>query len=153
MNRKQFIKQSFFTIALARAGITTLNFADKRFVFQNANDRIRIGVIGINGMGWINTLSLLKVPNIELVAICDVDQKIIHPKIQSIKNQLKTIDVYYDYRFLLERKDIDAVVFGAPVHWHALMTIHALQLGKHVYVEKPLGNSIGECHAMVKAQA
>lgn len=60
MNRKQFIKQSFFTIALASAGITTLNFADKRFVFQNANDRIRIGVIGINGMGWTNTLSLFK---------------------------------------------------------------------------------------------
>ncbi|MCY3998808.1 MAG: Gfo/Idh/MocA family oxidoreductase [Flavobacteriaceae bacterium] len=152
MNRKEFIKQSSLVIGLATVGPTTLNFANHSIDVLGANDQIRIGTIGINGMGWTNTLSLLKIPNVELVAICDVDQNIIHPKVDSIKGKLNTLDVYNDYRDLLNRNDIDVVVIGTPDHWHALMMIHSLQAGKHVYVEKPLGNSIGECDAMVKAQ-
>ena len=59
---------------------------------------------------------------------------------------------FTDYRKLLEQKDIDAVIIGSPDHWHALMMIHASEAGKHVYCEKPIGNSVGECQAMVAAQ-
>jgi predicted dehydrogenase len=63
------------------------------------------------------------------------------------------VKTYSDYRKLLEEKDIDAVIIGTPDHWHALMMIHASEAGKHVYCEKPIGNSIGECRFMVDAQA
>ena len=63
-----------------------------------------------------------------------------------------SVKIYSDYRKLLEQKDIDAVVIGTPDHWHALMMIHASEAGKHIYVEKPIGNSIGECRSMVGAQ-
>src|SRR6185295_11287967 len=59
---------------------------------------------------------------------------------------------YGDYRRLLDRKDIDAVIIATPDHWHALIMMHACAAGKDVYVEKPVGNSIGECAAMVNAQ-
>jgi predicted dehydrogenase len=59
---------------------------------------------------------------------------------------------FKDYRSLLDSKDVDVVIIGTPDHWHALMMIHALQAGKHVYVEKPAGNSIEECRRMVAAQ-
>jgi predicted dehydrogenase len=63
------------------------------------------------------------------------------------------VKTYSDYRKLLEEKDIDAVIIGTPDHWHALMMIHASEAGKHVYCEKPIGNSIGECRLMEDAQA
>ena len=59
---------------------------------------------------------------------------------------------YGDYRQVLDRKDIDAVVIGTPDHWHALIMTQAVAAGKDVYVEKPVGNSIEECRAMVAAQ-
>ncbi len=65
--------------------------------------------------------------------------------------QEKKPDLYKDYRKLLDRKDIDAVVIGTPDHWHCLQTVHACEAGKDVYVEKPLANSVTECHIMLKA--
>lgn len=62
------------------------------------------------------------------------------------------IKVYGDYRKMLEQKDLDVVYIGTPDHWHALMMIDAAAAGKQIYVEKPVGNSIGECEAMVAAQ-
>jgi predicted dehydrogenase len=59
--------------------------------------------------------------------------------------------LYGDYRKVLERKDIDAVIIGTPDHWHCLMTVDACSAGKDVYVEKPMANTIGECNIMVKA--
>src|SRR5262249_23003419 len=63
----------------------------------------------------------------------------------------KPPDLYDDYRRILERKDIDAVTIGTPDHWHAMMTVHACQAGKHVYSEKPTARFIGEGRAMVNA--
>ena len=89
------------------------------------------------------------------MAVCDVDQNVIqkklnHKAVAPIKYKIK---VYGDYRKMLEQKDIDVVYIGTPDHWHALMMIDAAAAGKHVYaVEKPIGNSIAECKAMVAAQ-
>ena len=120
----------------------------------SANDQINIGSIGINGMGWANTLKALKVPGVNLVAVCDVDQNAIARRLNDkavadIKDKIK---IYSDYRKMLEQDDIDVVYIGTPDHWHALMMIDAAAAGKHIYVEKPIGNSIGECEAMVAAQ-
>ena len=117
------------------------------------NDKINIGAIGIKGMGWANTNSLLKMNDVDLIAICDVDQSVIdqrladHAKLRTNKPQ-----VYRDYRELLNNKDIDAVVIGTPDHWHCKMMVDAVQAGKHVYVEKPIANSIKEANLMVAAQ-
>ena len=151
MKRKEFIKQS---VLIAGAGMTYPTYASllNRSAIIGANDRLRFGAIGINGMGWADTKALLKVPNVELVAICDVDQNVLEKRKTELDKKGISVKIYSDYRKLLEPKDIDAVVIGTPDHWHALMMIHASEAGKHIYVEKPIGNSIGECRSMVGAQ-
>lgn len=119
------------------------------------SDQVRIGAIGINGMGWSNVTAALKVPGVVLAAICDVDQSVIDKRLADLQKMgidTNTVKVYRDYRKLLDQKDIDAVIIGTPDHWHALQMIHACQAGKDVYVEKPVGNSIVECNAMMAAQ-
>ena len=119
----------------------------------SSNDQINIGSIGINGMGWANTLKALKVPGVNLVAVCDVDQNAIVRRLNDkavadIKDKIK---IYSDYRKMLEQDDIDVVYIGTPDHWHAIPTIAACQAGKDVYCEKPLTLRIGEGRAMVEA--
>ena len=103
-------------------------------------------------MGWADTKALINISGVELVAICDVDQNVIKKRKKEIDQLGLKVKIYKDYRELLDQKNIDAVVLGTPDHWHALMMINASAAGKHVYCEKPLGNSIGECNAMVSAQ-
>ena len=119
------------------------------------NDKIGIGAIGINGMGWSNVKSALKIPGVNLVAVCDIDQNVIDKRLgelAALKLDATKVKRYGNYKQLLAQKDIDAVIIGTPDHWHALIMIDALQAGKDVYVEKPVGNSIAECRAMVAAQ-
>lgn len=119
------------------------------------SDQINIGAIGINGMGWSNVTAALKVPGVNLVAICDVDKNVLEKRkadMAKLNVDASRVNVYTDYRKLLEQKDIDVVIIGTPDHWHALQMIHACEAGKDVYVEKPVGNSIAECRTMVAAQ-
>ena len=119
------------------------------------SDRINIGAVGINGMGWADLSSALKIPGVNVVALCDVDQNVLDKRLKDLagmKIDTSRIKLYNDYRKLLQQKDIDVVIIGTPDHWHALIMIAACQAGKDVYVEKPCGNSIGECRAMVAAQ-
>ena len=73
-------------------------------------------------------------------------------ELAKLKVDASKVKTYSDYRKLLEQKDIDAVIIGTPDHWHAFIMIAACEAGKDVYVEKPVGNSIEECRAMVAAQ-
>ena len=155
MNRKEFIKNT--TIAGAGGMFLTNLKGYAQWVKKNkisANDQLNVGTIGINGMGWNNTMRVLEVPGVNLVAVCDVDQNVINKrlndkKVASFKDKIK---VYNDYRKMLDQKDIDVIYIGTPDHWHALMMVDAAAAGKHVYVEKPIGNSIAECEVMVAAQ-
>jgi predicted dehydrogenase len=151
MDRKKFIQQSTL---LTGAGLLLPSLTSFRKASQKigANDTLVIGAIGINGMGWSDTKALLNIPGVKLAAICDVDQNVLEKREAEMKAQGVRVKTFTDYRKLLEEKEIDAVVIGSPDHWHALMMIHACQAGKHVYVEKPIGNSVGECQAMVAAQ-
>ena len=141
------------------AGALSSVFDNKAFAyFKNRiapSDQLNIGAIGINGMGWADVKAALKVPGVNLVAVCDIDKNVIGDRLKelaALNIDASKIKVYDDYRKLLEQKDIDAVVIGTPDHWHALIMIHACQAGKDVYVEKPVGNSIIECNTMVAAQ-
>ncbi len=154
--RRNFIKQTGLTLL----GTSLLPSASASpFLIINrknpASDTIRFGVIGVNGMGWSNTKAAITLPNMQLVAICDIDQSVIDKRMGELKDlnvDATKVQVFKDYRKLLDQKDIDFVIVGTPDHWHPLMTIHACQAGKDVYCEKPIANSIGEVQAMEKAQ-
>ncbi len=120
-----------------------------------ASDRIHIGAIGINGMGWADLLSSLKQPGVEVVMLCDVDKNVIDKRMADLVKlnvDVSKIKTTGDYRHVLDNKDVDVVIIGTPDHWHALIMMEACAAGKDVYVEKPVGNSIGECRLMVAAQ-
>jgi predicted dehydrogenase len=119
------------------------------------SDQLNIGAIGINGMGWADVSAALKIPGVNLVALCDVDKNVIDKRLGDLAKMnidATKIKIYGDYRKLLDNKDVDAVIIGTPDHWHALIMMHACEAGKDVYVEKPVGNSILECTAMINAQ-
>jgi predicted dehydrogenase len=155
-DRRKFLRQS---AAVAGAGLLLPSWENNAFAyFRNKvmpSDQLNIGVIGINGMGWSNMSSAIKIPGVNLVAVCDIDQSVIDKRmkdLEKLKVDASKVKVYTDYRKLLDQKDIDVVIVGTPDHWHALQMIEACQAGKDVYVEKPVGNSIIECRAMVAAQ-
>ncbi len=116
------------------------------------SDKIRIGAIGVKGMGNALIKSMLKKPEIEIVALCDVDKSVLDERSSDIfKATGKTVTTHGDFRKLLDNKDIDAVLIATPDHWHALPMIYACQAGKDVYVEKPVGRTIEECNVMLAA--
>ncbi|MEO7531658.1 MAG: Gfo/Idh/MocA family oxidoreductase [Sediminibacterium sp.] len=155
-SRKKFIHQSSLLIG---GGILASAVNNKAFsIFKNSispAEQLNIGAIGINGMGWSNVNAALKIPGVNLVAVCDIDDNVIQKRMKELSEKnydVSKIKRYTDYRKLLEQKDVDAVIIGTPDHWHALIMIHACEAGKDVYVEKPVGNSIIECRRMVAAQ-
>ena len=118
-----------------------------------ANDKIRYGVIGCKGQGWSNMRAHLNaLPEVECVAMADVDQSVLDMRAVDVeKLRGAKPKLYKDYRKMLDDKDVDVIIVGTPDHWHCLNTIDSLSAGKHVFVEKPLANTIEECNLMVSA--
>lgn len=156
-NRRNFLKKTTLLAGGAFLGASVNSRAFSRMTPKVApSDQLNIATIGINGMGWSNTRSALKIPGVNLVAVCDIDRKVIGQRMADL-DKIKEgasgkVRKYDDYRRLLDDKEVDAVIIGTPDHWHALQMIHACEAGKDVYVEKPVGNSIEECRRMVAAQ-
>lgn len=140
ISRRRFLYASGLTIASTALSAQNI---------LGANERVRIGLIacGLRSKSLIN--QFIGIPNVDVVAICDPDTAQMEARLQSIqKCRQRTrdrgfqvadtpIDLIQDYRKLLERADIDAVVVPSTNYWHTLHAIHAVQAGKHVYVEKP----------------
>jgi len=119
---------------------------------KGAADRIRVGAIGVNGMGMADLRKFLVNDGVECAALCDVDRNVLEERAaEAEKLQGSKPDLFGDYREILDRKDIDLVIIGTPDHWHCLPMVEACQAGKDVYVEKPIANSIQECNIMVEA--
>jgi predicted dehydrogenase len=155
-DRRSFLQQGSVLVggAILTSAFDRAPFSQLRKK-SSASDRIRVGAIGVNGMGWADLKAALQVPGVEVVALCDIDKNVLDKRMNDLaKMNVDTgkIRVYGDYRKLLDQKDIDVVIIGTPDHWHALIMIEACRAGKDVYVEKPVGNSIGECRAMQAAQ-
>lgn len=113
------------------------------------NDKIRIALIGAGGMGSGDTRSALSIPGVELAAVSDVyDGRLTRAK----ENWGDHIFTTRDYREVLARKDIDAIICATPDHWHSTITIEALKAGKHVYCEKPMVHDIAEGKQVIEAQ-
>jgi predicted dehydrogenase len=153
--RRKFIK-SMATGALATAVSPTILKADegRREVLQraqqySANDHIQIAVIGAGGMGVEDTRTALMIPGVKLVAACDLYDG----RLKQAKERWgKDLFTARDYREVLARPDIDAVIIGTPDHWHKQISIDALRAGKAAYCEKPMVHSISEGHEVMKAQ-
>lgn len=114
--------------------------------------KVRVAGIGINGMGWADLTAMMEHPDVQCVALCDVDKNVLDKRAAELAKKNISVKTYGDYREVLKNKDIDAVIIGTPDHWHCLIMEEACAAGKDVYVEKPVGNSIRECAAMVAAQ-
>ncbi len=119
-----------------------------------ANDRITLGYIGVGGMGSGHLSRGLKFQGLGLTnvaAVCDVDEKRLANAVNRCADSNVRVAPYSDYRHILLRKDIDAVIIATPDHWHGVQTVHACETGKHVYVEKPSSVTIKEGQAMIQA--
>lgn len=144
-NRRSFIKQSAFGLA---------GFALAPYLGQKvaASDRLRIAHIGLGGMGNAHMKWFAELPEVEIVALCDVDLD----HLSATKKTLESLqpgtkaDVYQDFRNILDRNDIDAITCATPDHWHATIATLAFQAGKDVYGEKPLSYDVREGQIMLK---
>jgi predicted dehydrogenase len=114
-----------------------------------ANDRIRIATIGFGGMGMGDTNYAKSIPGVELAAVCDIyDGRLERARELHGPGILTT----RDYREILARRDIDSVIVATPDHWHAPLSIAAMEAGKDVYCEKPMVQSVADGAAVVAAQ-
>jgi predicted dehydrogenase len=116
-----------------------------------ANDRLTLGHIGVGGMGGAHlamSLEFRRAGAVNIAAVCEIDEKRLAAAAGQVGQGCRACR---DYRRLLDRRDLDAVIIASPDHWHALHTVHACQAGKHVYVEKPASCTVAEGRAMVAA--
>lgn len=139
--RRQFLKSSAATIAAAH-GVKSSPLG--------ANETIRLALIGCSGQGVLDLRECLKAPNTRAVALCDVDQTQLGKAARRIGGD---VDTTGDFRRILDRKDVDAVIVATPDHWHAIPALQAMRAGKDMYLEKPIGHTIREGQLLVKTAA
>ncbi|MDZ4694875.1 MAG: Gfo/Idh/MocA family oxidoreductase [Deltaproteobacteria bacterium] len=146
MNRRQLLKT---TAAIGGAAIVGPFFPGR---VLGANDRVNVAVIGIRGQGGAHITNYIRQPNVQLKTLCDIDENLFATRIKKIHDEAGYAPgTEWEMRKVFEDKDIHAVSFAIPNHWHALATIWAAQAGKHVYVEKPCCQTIFEGRQMVHA--
>jgi predicted dehydrogenase len=145
INRRIFLKQG----GAAALGLAFLpGWATK----VAASDRLRIAIIGVGGMGNNHLKWFAALPEVEVVALCDVDENHLNESLKTLKTLQPNFKAqgYGDFRHILDRKDIDAISCATPDHWHAQIATLAFQAGKDVYGEKPLSYDIREGQRMLK---
>jgi myo-inositol 2-dehydrogenase/D-chiro-inositol 1-dehydrogenase len=119
---------------------------------QSSSNEFRVAYIGVGNRGSYTMRQLMKVPGVKVVAVSDLDPERMKAAIDYVQSQGGQAAGFADYRKMLEsRKDIDAVVIATPVDTHKNIAIAALELGKHVYLEKPVGVTVEECDLVEKA--
>src|SRR5437763_5942562 len=117
------------------------------------SERITLGVVGWGMMGPGNTEAFLANKDCQVVAACDLDKEHLEQALNKINGHYgnKDCQSYHDFREMMVRKDIDAVMLAVPDHWHALTAVEAAKQKKDIYGEKPLARTIAEQQAIVKA--
>lgn len=165
LSRREFLKKS--AAAGISVGLGTVGWPAGQTVL-GANDRIRMGFIGVGNRGTKLLKSFMSYPETEVAGICDAyepyrlrdNARVDKTILKEIGSRVPPMDEgtsrdvprHADFRELLDRQDIDAVCIATPDHWHALQTLMALDAGKDVYVEKPLTVTIEEGRRMVEAE-
>ncbi|MBN2411720.1 Gfo/Idh/MocA family oxidoreductase [candidate division KSB1 bacterium] len=177
LNRRDFLKNTAGSTAAALLGFPYI-ISSSALGNENRpapSDRIVMGCIGLGGQGTFNLRAFLNQPDVQVVALCDVNEGSddydmlyqfkgttagLKPALERVETfyaeqttsgSYKGCDTYHDFRDLLARKDIDAVTVCTPDHWHGLISIAAAKAGKDIYCEKPLTNTIVEGRAVSDA--
>jgi len=147
VSRRDFLKAGAKATSglAALQGITFLARPERIF---GANDRVRVAVCGLHGRGKDHLAGFTRVQNVEIAALCDVDENVLNKARGEVSGNAQT---FVDVRKLLEDKSIDAISIATPNHWHALIAIWACQAGKDVYVEKPCSHNLWEGRQLVRA--
>ncbi len=139
LTRREFLRQAALGAAVFSFGILTAR--------ANQQEKVRIGVIGTGAQGQNLLRQLMALPTAEVVALCDIYAP---HRISALEITGGKAQSYTDYRALLERKDIEAVVVATPLHLHAPISIDAMRAGKHVFCEKAIAYSLEEAKAMAR---
>jgi len=160
LTRRDFIRRG----AVGLAGLAAPMFIPASALGREGrpapSERVTVASIGVGGQGKYDTEALFRLPDVQLVAVCDVDKRHLEEgkalvekyySQQRAGGQYRGCDTYSDFREVLAREDIDAVMIATPDHWHAVISVAAAQAGKDIYCEKPLANSIPEGRAVVNA--
>ena len=150
MNRRQFLATT--GLALAAPAVipsSALGLEDK----PAPSERITLGVVGWGMQGPGNTGEFLRLKDCQVVAACDLDKNHLEAAVNTVNKHYENQDckAYHDFRELMARKDIDAVMLAVPDTWHALVAVEAANNKKDIYGEKPLARTIAEQQAIVKA--
>jgi predicted dehydrogenase len=151
VSRRDFIRVGAKSTAAVSAfsGLTFLAHPERVF---GANDRIRVAVCGVHGRGMDHVRGFRRLKNVEIAAICDVDENVLAQRLPQIEKMgIPKPQTFIDIRKLLEDKSIDAISVATPNHWHALMGIWACQAGKDAYIEKPCSHNLWEGKQLAKA--
>ncbi len=144
INRRAFIKSTALTAAAA--SLPAYSWAR----IMGANDEIRAAVVGLNGRGRDHIRGMGALPGVRLVALCDVDSRILEAEVKRLKEKNPSAEGYTDIRKLLDSKEVDVVTIATPNHWHSLAAIWAIQAGKDVYLEKPISHNVSEGRRVVE---
>ncbi|HET9319843.1 MAG TPA: Gfo/Idh/MocA family oxidoreductase [Bryobacteraceae bacterium] len=141
MNRRHFLMST-----AAAAGTAAMKGA------PSINDTVRVACVGIRGQGNSHIREYSAMPNVEIAALCDVDENVLNKRLDEVvRSGKKKPAAFTDVRKLLEDKSIDAISIATPNHWHSLIGIWACQAGKDVYCEKPCSHNIFEGRQLVAA--
>lgn len=141
ITRRKFLQGA--ALSAAAVGLSPRSWSQVR----GANDDVRVAVVGINGRGGSHINEFRRLNGVRVVALCDVDLKVLNRRSQGLEGVKK----YQDIRELLADKEIDAISIATTNHWHSLATVWACQAGKDVYVEKPCSHNVFEGRKCVEA--
>jgi len=146
IHRREFIRGTSAAFAMATLSSSGLN------IFNSPPTR-RVALIGTGWYGKSDLFRLMQVAPVDIVALCDVDKKLLNEAGDMVvqRNKKKKPALYGDYRKLLSEQKPDIVLIGTPDHWHALQAIEAVKAGAHVYVQKPISVDVMEGEAMLAA--
>jgi predicted dehydrogenase len=142
MNRRHFLMGAAAAAGSLRASS-----------LESPNDTVRVACVGLRGQGRGHMMAYSRLPNVEIAALCDVDERILKDRLDVAERTTKRRPAgFTDLRKLLEDRSINAISIATPNHGHTLQAIWAMQAGKDVYVEKPCTHSMFECRQLVAAQ-
>lgn len=153
MSRRDLLKKTGTVVGAAGLAPLVHGFESSSPKAQTSpNDKIVFGLIGCGGMGAANMRNFMGHADADVAALCDVDLSRVPNDFNDVQKKYgRKPEVYTDYRKMLERKDIDAIIVGSPDHWHALHLIHTCEAGKDSYCEKPISHNLVEAVSMSNA--
>ncbi len=149
-NRRQFLKRvAAIPVVVGSTGCVTKTIKTTDVSIKASNDQVNVAAIGMGIMGFSNCKTAIQIPGVKLVAVCDLYTGRLERSKEIFGQHLF---VTQDYKEIINRSDIDAVIISTSDHWHDVITIAALQAGKHVYCEKPMVHHIQEGRAVIQAE-